>query len=283
MVATAVVVGAYVSRWPTRWSPALLAAAAAFAAAAGANAVNDAADRRTDAVNRPNRPIPSGRVTPRAAVVVAVVAWVLAVLLSLRVGGDAVLVVAAWVVVTAAYSPWIKRVPYLKDGVVALVAASPFVLGGISQGKLLLSLVPFVLAFLAHSARELVKDVEDIEGDERAGVRTAAVVFGPGPSLAVARGIIFVLMAAAALPYVAPRLMATDDVHPMLTPIAERVLEGIGYNWGYAALVVVADILLVRVLFLISGDTGRAALRRASATLKAVMVVGIVAFIVGVL
>lgn len=282
MVAAAVAVGAYVSRWPTRWVPALLASGAAFAAAAGANALNDAADAGADAVNRPDRPVPSGRLDRRTAVVVGVVAWIVAALLSTAVGGRAVLVVAAWIVVTAVYSPWLKNVPFVKDAAVALVAASPFVLGGITQDKLLLSLVPFALAFMAHSARELVKDVQDREGDRAAGVRTAAVVFGPGTALAVARGIIFVLMGAAALPYIVPRLLTADAVHPTVGPLAERVLDGVGYNWGYAALVIVADVLLVRVLFLISDEVDREALRKASSTLKIVMGIGIVAFVVGV-
>ena len=282
MVAAAVLVGAYVSRWPMRWPSALLGAAAAFAAAAGANALNDAADARADAVNRPGRPVPSGRVSRTTAVLVALVAWVAALAVSSVVGGRAVLIVAGWIVVSSVYSPWIKRVPYLKDAVVALIAASPFVLGGITQDKLLLSLVPFALAFLAHSARELVKDAQDLEGDRRAGVRTAAVVFGPGAALAAARGTIFILMGAAALPYLLPRLIRTEDFHPVLGPLARRIAEGIGYNWGYAALVAVADVLLIRVLFLISDEADDPALRRASGTLKVVMAVGIAAFVVGV-
>jgi geranylgeranylglycerol-phosphate geranylgeranyltransferase len=282
MVAAAVLVGAYVSRWPTRWWPAAVGALVAFLAASGANAINDAADARADAVNRPGRPLPSGRLSRRAAVAAAALAWMAAALLATALGPGAVLVVAGWIVVTAVYSPWLKRVPFLKNGVVALVASSPFVLGGITQDKLLLSLVPFSLAFLAHSARELVKDAEDLEGDRRAGARTAAVVFGVRPTLAAARGIVFVLMGAASLPYILPRLMTPDDVHPVLAPMAERVMEGIGYNWGYAALVIVADVLLVRTLFLISDDADARALAKASGTLKAVMAVGILAFVVGV-
>ncbi|MBD3368103.1 MAG: hypothetical protein GF405_08035 [Candidatus Eisenbacteria bacterium] len=283
MASAAVVVGAYVSRWPTRWPEAVLGAVAAFAAAAGANALNDAADAEADAVNRPSRPVPSGRVSRRTAVAVAVAAWAVAGFAASLVGPRAALLVAAWIVVSAVYSPWIKRAAFAKDAVVAAVAASPFLLGGITQDKLLLSSVPFALAFLAHAARELVKDVQDREGDVRAGVRTAAAVVGEGATLAVSRVVIIVLMAVAALPYLAPRLMAPPDVHPVFGTLAGRFVQGVGYNWGYGALVAVADVLLIRVLFLTSGDTDAAALAKASRTLKAVMAVGIFAFVVGVM
>ena len=259
MAAAAVLVGAFVSRSPTHWGPAFAGAAAAFLAAGAANALNDRLDVATDSINRPGRPIPSGRLTTRAAGWAAFVCGLAALALAVAVAPRAVALVFVWLVLMALYSSALKGVPLAGNVVVSLVASTPFLMGGFTQGSYRLSLVPCALAFLVHLAREIVKDVEDAAGDEAAGVRTLAVRRGAAMSFAVARGVVVILMGLAALPF------------------------GYGiYGWGYAAVVVVIDVVLVRLLLSMTTNSEAAGLRRSSATLKLVMALGLVAFVVGV-
>jgi len=259
MASSAVLVGAFVSSSPTHWGPAFAGAAAAFLAAGAANALNDRLDVATDSINRPGRPIPSGRLTARAAGWTAFVCGFAALALAVAVAPRAVALVLVWLVLMALYSKALKGVPLAGNIVVSLVASTPFLMGGFTQGSYLLSLVPCALAFLVHLAREIVKDVEDAAGDEAAGVRTLAVRRGAAMSFAVARGVLVILMGLAALPF------------------------GYGiYGWGYAAVVVVIDVVLVRLLLSMTTNSDAAGLRRSSTTLKLIMALGLVAFVVGV-
>lgn len=260
IAAGAVVVGAVVARRPPEPWPAVLGAVAAFAAASGANALNDVVDRRADAINRPERPVASGAVGVRTALAVALACYAAALACAFGVSRQAGALAAAWVVLTALYSVTLKGVPVASNALVALVAASPLVMGGISQGRAGTSVVPLALAFLAHFAREIVKDVEDLDGDAAAGVRTIAVALGPQAAVAIARVVVVSLIGAAAVPFA----------------------MGL-FGWGYAVGVVAIDGLLLLVLASTARPADRACLRRASSLLKWVMALGLLAFVLGVM
>ncbi|MFH1690825.1 MAG: geranylgeranylglycerol-phosphate geranylgeranyltransferase [Candidatus Eisenbacteria bacterium] len=260
MAAVAVLVGAHVTRSPTFWGPALTGAAAAFAASGASNALNDRLDVVSDVINRPGRPIPSGRLTRVEAATTACVFGAASIALAALIGPRAVALALAWLVLTALYSVTLKGVPLAGNAAVALVASTPFLMGGFSQGKYLLAIIPCALAFLVHLAREIVKDVEDVEGDEAAGVWTFAVRRGAAASFAVVRGVLMILIALAALPFV----------------------FGI-YGWGYASVLVVIDAALVRLMLSMEANSMSKGFSRPSNALKAVMVLGLLAFVVGVL
>ena len=131
----AVLVGACVAGLEDGLRGAALGALAAFAAASGANALNDVVDRKADAVNRPRRPVASGRVGVRAALAAAVAACAVAVALGFAVSPSAGALSVAWVAGTALYSLAVKRVPLASNALAAAVAASPLVMGGVTQGR----------------------------------------------------------------------------------------------------------------------------------------------------
>lgn len=259
IASAAVLVGAFVARRPSAWGPAALGAACAFLAASAANALNDVRDREADAVNRPERPIPSGRVSAGHALRLSLALSVGAICVAVPLGAWPISLVAAWVVLTAVYSVWLKAVPFVGNVIVSAVAASPLVLGALSQAAAAAALVPTGLAFLVHLVRESVKDAEDVEGDARAGLRTLAVVRGAEAALSAARVAIVLLMVAAPIPYFA----------------------GL-YGIGYAVAVAVAEAVLGNVLHVLVKCPDRVGLRRASTRLKWVMPVGLVAFVLGV-
>ncbi len=92
-----------------RWTP--LAAASMILYAAGM-ALNDAFDARTDARERPARPIPSGRITRRLAFGVGGIGLMLGPLAAWLSGSTASLVVAgALALVILAYDAGMKRTP----------------------------------------------------------------------------------------------------------------------------------------------------------------------------
>ncbi|MCD4690374.1 UbiA family prenyltransferase, partial [bacterium] len=242
--------------------PALWSAAAVFAAVAGANAFNDWTDWKADAVNRPDRPLPSGVLSPGVALRTGVAAYAAAVALSAQVGAGAVDVVLLWVLATVAYSLVLKGIPALGNIVAAAVTSSVVLLGALSQGRPIAApaLVAVALAFLLNLAREFIKDVQDVAGDSEAGVHTLAVVAGTGVATMAARVVVVVSMLA------------------VFVPLALRLL---GVWYGAAGLAVQFTLVLTLQALGRRGDARAAG--RASALLKVAMVIGLAAVALGVL
>ncbi|MFB6138253.1 MAG: geranylgeranylglycerol-phosphate geranylgeranyltransferase [Halobacteriaceae archaeon] len=195
-------VGAYVAGGLSTPVPVALAVGATVAASAGGMAVNDYFDREVDAVNDPDRPIPSGAVSPRGALALAGACFVAAVAMALALPPLAIAVAGVNLVALVAYTEYVKGTPGLGNALVAYLGGSTFLFGaaaveGLSAGPLVL----FALAALATFGREVVKDVEDRPGDEAAGLQTLPVVVGDRPALALAACAVVVAVAASPLPY----------------------------------------------------------------------------------
>lgn len=150
--------------------------------AAFANIDNDIADMTIDRINRPARPLPSGDLSLKTAFLFSLV--ILAVgLLSARLCGRPVLAVAGGVVVfLVVYNRWGKRRLLVGNLMVAVAGAMPLIYAGLiadpAPGRWKYLWLGFVLGFSFHLAREILKDIQDIDGDTRAGARTLPIVLG---------------------------------------------------------------------------------------------------------
>jgi len=225
----------------------------AFGTGAG-NAVNDYYDADIDALNRPDRPIPSGRLSRRGAACVSVGLFAAALALTVALlPALAVVIGAVNLAVLVVYSSHLKRVPLVGNVAVAYLAGSAFLFGGAAAGGVEYTVAPFGLAALANLGREIVKDVEDVEGDASEGARTLPVVYGERPALGLAT--------VSALAAVA------------LSPAPYFVFEGFGV--AYLAAVAAADALLVEGVRRSWGSPGSG-----QRLLKTAMLVALVAFIV---
>jgi len=114
----------------------LLATACLYA---GGVALNDVFDRRVDAVERPERPIPSGRVTASAAALLGSVLLAAGVALSAVAGPAAAAVAAAITASVVLYDGWAKR-----------HAVGPVIMGACRGLNLLLGVAAAPAALAAH-------------------------------------------------------------------------------------------------------------------------------------
>jgi len=166
---------------------AILIGIVALVTAAG-NVVNDYCDAGIDAVNRPERPIPAGTVSMRGALIYAVLLFAAGNLLALAANplclGIAVLNSALLVM----YAVRLKATPLFGNLAVAYLSASIFLFGGAFAGTdgLLANLPVAGVTFLAMTAREILKDAEDIEGDRAGGARTLPMIVGVSRSITLA-------------------------------------------------------------------------------------------------
>jgi geranylgeranylglycerol-phosphate geranylgeranyltransferase len=237
----------------------LLAIAAGTLVTAAGNVINDYFDAEIDRINKPRRPIPSGRISRRDS-------WRYYWLLSIAAlglaaaGGPGVLVCTlAWTLCLYAYSAWLKTRLLLGNLMVSAVSSSGFGLGAWLAGDWTAALVPAALAFLFIMGREIVKDVEDLRGDRAGGASTLALALGARRALVVALAFFALFVALVPWPY----LYQLYDRRYLLT-----------YTLGVIPLLGVAALLMLR-------DHSPANLLRVGWILKIDMLLGVIGFWVG--
>lgn len=166
---------------------AVLIGIVALVTAAG-NVVNDYCDAGIDAVNRPDRPIPSGAVSLRGALVYAVLLFAAGNLLALATNPLCLAIALFNSALLALYAVRLKATPFVGNLAVAYLSASIFLFGGALAGPdgLLDNLPVAGVTFLAMTAREILKDAEDVEGDRIGGARTLPMIVGVNRSFSIA-------------------------------------------------------------------------------------------------
>ncbi|NOZ05483.1 MAG: UbiA family prenyltransferase [Chloroflexi bacterium] len=177
--ALATVAGAHLAQ-PTPSVVWFQAAAVTWLLAAAGNSFNDSLDGAVDRINRPGRPIPSGRLSAGTARMLAHLCALFALLLAIPLGALSVLGTATGILLLYGYSLWLRNVPFVGNAVVALLSGMAVVYGGIIGNQVSVVWGGAGLIFLFMFTREILKTVPDEVGDRLAGLRTVATVFG-GP------------------------------------------------------------------------------------------------------
>lgn len=196
-------IGALVAGAGTGEVTPVAAAVIATGLAVGAgNSINDYFDREIDATNRPDRPIPRGAVTPREALAFSLLLFVLAIAIALTLPLAAIVIAGVNLFALLAYTEWFKGLPGVGNAVVAGLTGSTFLFGGAAIGEPFGAVVLAILAGIATVTREIVKDVEDIEGDRQEGLHTLPIAIGERRSLQIGAGAIAVAVIASIVPYV---------------------------------------------------------------------------------
>ncbi len=172
---------------------------AAFFVCGFGNIVNDIVDIKPDNINHPTRALPSGIITIGAAKALAGLFLIVSCILSMFLNWQSIIIVDLALILLTVYNLKLKHTPYCGNLIVALLGGLTFILGGLTIGsKGLLELpgaiIPAVFAFLMHLGREILKDIQDCEGDKSVGSKTAPVRSGRITPLLISYAI-FVIMA----------------------------------------------------------------------------------------
>jgi geranylgeranylglycerol-phosphate geranylgeranyltransferase len=133
----------------------------------GGNALNDYNDRETDKENHPKRPIPSGSVSADSAYMYAQALLGLGLLILLFTLDNKMPFVIALigVILLIAYENGLKAAGITGNVVVGLMSGAVFLFAGMAVNDPGPTLWMFGLAVLATISREIVKDIQDLEGD----------------------------------------------------------------------------------------------------------------------
>jgi geranylgeranylglycerol-phosphate geranylgeranyltransferase len=232
-----------------------------FMLTAASMTINDYYDRAIDAINEPARPIPSGSVSAKAALVFASV---------LSIIGLAFAFVTSDLCFTTAIVSWIILATYVTKGkctglpgnfLVSACVAVPFIYGSIAVvNQVQLSVLLFALmAFLSNTGREITKGIVDVKGDRAEGVKTLAVRYGE-KNAAVAASLFYVSAVS-------------------LTPVP-WILSLVSF-W-FIPLVLVTDIGLVASSALLLKDYSRENARKIKKLVLLWFVIGLLAYVLGV-
>ncbi len=186
--------------WPDNWALVVLGVLLAGPIVCGmSQAANDWCDRHVDAINEPDRPIPSGRIPGRWGLWIALAMSVLSLGVGYMLGpwgfgATVVGVLAAW-----AYSVEpirAKRSGWWGPGLVGLsYEALPWITGAavIAAGapRFEIIVIALLYGFGAHGIMT-INDFKAIEGDRQMGIRSLPVTMGPVDAATVA-GTVMVL------------------------------------------------------------------------------------------
>ncbi len=155
-----------------------LAGIVVFVATGAGNAINDYFDHKIDAINRPQRPIPSGRIALKSAGIYSLVLFALAIIIGFIIGLLPGLIVLSSSLLMIYYAYDLKSRCLIGNISISFLTGLSFVFGGVVVGEILISIFLGSFAFLMTMAREIVKDVEDMEGDKIEGATTLPIVYG---------------------------------------------------------------------------------------------------------
>jgi len=229
----------------------LAGAAVVFFFIAGGNALNDYIDREIDKVGHPDRPIPSGRMTPATALKISAACFVISVAFSVFLNVYSIIIVITAVGLMLLYELKTKKAGLSGNITIGLLTAMTFLLGGQMVDQLERTYILAMLAGLATLGREIIKDIEDMDADfdrntlpKRIGKRNASVC------AAVA------IMAAIAL---SPEPFLTDK-----------------FGIGYMVMVLVAD-----AIFIYASVVQFRNPRQGQKSAKYGMLVALLAFLIG--
>ena len=203
LTAIAVIAGAFIAAGPDIVNfqvEIAICCISAMMLVGGGNALNDYNDRESDKENHPNRPIPSGQINAETALNYA----------QLLLGGGLIIliftldnkmpfVIALLGMLTlVAYENGLKAAGITGNIAVGFMSGAVFLYAGMAVNNPGPTIWMFGLAFLATISREIVKDIQDLEGDRDR--RTLPSRIGISYSLNIA---ILILLIAIGLSYTA--------------------------------------------------------------------------------
>lgn len=225
----------------------LLAGTLAIACAvAGGHAYNDLRDQACDRVNRPSRPLVSGRLTERQARRFIALMFGAALVFAIATRSLVTIVFIVLVILASVlYSIAIKPIMGVKNLFVgAWCGVLPWG-ASLERAETATVVVAATIVALFITQKELVSDVNDRDGDASAGIRTVPVVVGPRVALLLvaALNVALFLVARAAPAAVLPELRFAAQLAAVLNAIALCVITARVY-------------LRLQKVFLIGGCVG---------------------------
>jgi len=169
----------------------------------GGFAFNDYCDWQTDAIVKPNRPIPSKQLSPSHVVVLSAILFLAGLGTALMINIFCFGVVLADTSLLILYSAFLKRKSgLLSNLIVGLLIGTAFIYGEVAllQG---VSLASLSLTFMSMGSigGNVLRDILSLEGDLKTGYPTLPSKHGVNPSAKIGALFFFLTIVASPVPY----------------------------------------------------------------------------------
>ena len=225
MSAFAVFISGVISAgWHMPLGSVLAATVGTFFASAGGMVINDYFDFDIDSVNKPERPIPRGQISRGGALYFSFALFGCAVVCAAFTNIWCIIVGIPALLLIILYSWKLKRKLFVGNVAVAALSGLALLYGGIASGSIHLVSILAVIAFFATIAREMAKDIEDVEGDRLGGSQSVPVILGVEKTAQIASIFLFLAIVFSFLPY-------TYDI----------------FGWWYVAMIIPVDLVMLYV------------------------------------
>ncbi|MCB9423249.1 MAG: UbiA family prenyltransferase [Ardenticatenaceae bacterium] len=174
-----------------------------FCISASALILNDYFDIESDQINAPQRPLPSGMVTPRDVIVLSVVVTLLGLTLSYLISVTALLVAVLVWLVGFLYNWRFKKTGLPGNLMVSFSVGMTFVFGGVVVARPFHPIAWFfaIIAALINLGEEIAADAMDSAGDQQAGSRSLAIRWGPEKALRISSTLFILVVLLSSLPF----------------------------------------------------------------------------------
>ncbi|MFO7872276.1 MAG: UbiA family prenyltransferase [Candidatus Undinarchaeales archaeon] len=237
--------------------PALIAAVAISSAG---NSINDYYDIDIDKVNKPEKPLPSGKLKKNEMLYFSIILFALGIGVSFLLPYLCIFLAVINSVLLWLYASELKRSGFLGNIIISYLVASVFIFGAAAIGNLLIGVFLAVVAFFTNASRELLKDLEDIKGDKEFGAETFPMIIGSKKkTIVVIDSFLIVAVLISPLPYLIGLL-----------------------SLYYMVFAVVADLVMGLVVYSVSHRSTLKTIKRNQKRVKIAALIGLLAFLAGI-
>lgn len=144
----------------------LLAMVSAFVICGAGQTINDYFDLAVDRKKKPNRPIPSGKISPNTALFFSLGLFAIGIILAALINTESLAIATVFSGLLLVYSWKMKKVKILGNIIVSLATAFTLLFGASVAQNYSLAVFFAASAFFASMSREITKDFEDKKADE---------------------------------------------------------------------------------------------------------------------
>lgn len=166
--------------------------------------LNDYFDIEVDRINAPDRPLPSGLISSKTAVIFTIFMTLLGLLVSFFINRAAVILYIVFWIIGFLYNWKLKEKGLVGNLFVSSSVAITIILGGIVVGNpwnravIIFSMMLFVFDL----GEEIAADAMDIEGDRKRNIKSIAILIGRKKALFISFLLFLIFMVLSFLPVI---------------------------------------------------------------------------------
>jgi len=190
---------------------------------ASAFAINDYMDYETDKSNkRIDRPLVSGILKRKTALYISLILMPIGILSSALINIHSFYIAIIFTVISYAYSIHLKKIALVGNLCIAASMTIPFIFGALNVSRTIPASIWVLssMAFLSGTGREIVKSIQDMEGDKKQGRETLPLKIGEKSSKYLATSLILTAVLISPYPYLRVSGYIGSDVYLATVSIA---------------------------------------------------------------